>query len=98
MSAPSNIAVDHLAERLALTGLRVVRLLAKSREEVAGPVEHLTLHYQASGVLRVWQCVAVVGRFAKVLLGVEGSLGGLKDLLKDLFGGGGGSLEGSLGS
>jgi regulator of nonsense transcripts 1 len=44
--APSNIAVDHLAERIALTGLRVVRLQAKSREEVAGPVEHLSLHYQ----------------------------------------------------
>jgi regulator of nonsense transcripts 1 len=26
VAAPSNIAVDHLAERLALTGLRVVRL------------------------------------------------------------------------
>lgn len=44
--APSNIAVDHLAERIAQTGLRVVRLQAKSREEVYGSVEHLTLHYQ----------------------------------------------------
>lgn len=44
--APSNIAVDHLAERISLTGLRVVRLQAKSREEVAGAVEALTLQYQ----------------------------------------------------
>lgn len=44
--APSNIAVDHLAERISLTGLRVVRLQAKSREEVPGPAETLSLHYQ----------------------------------------------------
>jgi regulator of nonsense transcripts 1 len=30
VAAPSNIAVDHLAERLALTGLRVVRLQASA--------------------------------------------------------------------
>jgi len=46
VSAPSNVAVDHLAERISLTGLRVVRLQAKSREEVASSVEGLTLHYQ----------------------------------------------------
>ena len=44
--APSNIAVDHLAERTSLTGLKVVRLQAKSREEVSGGVEALTLQYQ----------------------------------------------------
>lgn len=47
--APSNIAVDHLAERIAQTGLRVVRLQARSREAVATTVEHLTLHYQVRG-------------------------------------------------
>lgn len=46
VAAPSNVAVDHLAERISMTGLRVVRLQAKSREEVAGPVEQLTLSYQ----------------------------------------------------
>lgn len=46
VAAPSNIAVDHLAERVSLTGLKVVRLQAKSREEVAGPAETLTLQYQ----------------------------------------------------
>lgn len=44
--APSNVAVDQLAERISATGLKVVRLCAKAREEVASPVEHLTLHYQ----------------------------------------------------
>ncbi|KAL4855832.1 Regulator of nonsense transcripts 1 [Chlorella vulgaris] len=46
VAAPSNIAVDHLAERTSQTGLRVVRLQARSREAVATTVEHLTLHYQ----------------------------------------------------
>ena len=45
MAAPSNVAVDQLAERIALTGLKVVRLMAKSREDVASSVESLTLHY-----------------------------------------------------
>mmetsp|Transcript_11638 Transcript_11638/g.31346 ORF Transcript_11638/g.31346 Transcript_11638/m.31346 type:complete len:1021 (-) Transcript_11638:846-3908(-) len=46
--APSNVAVDQLAERIALTGLKVVRLCAKTRESIMSPVEHLTLHYQVS--------------------------------------------------
>ncbi|KAL4437217.1 hypothetical protein ABPG75_004356 [Micractinium tetrahymenae] len=46
VTAPSNIAVDHLAERISQSGLRVVRLQARSREAVATTVEHLTLHYQ----------------------------------------------------
>ncbi len=45
VAAPSNVAVDQLAERIALTGLKVVRLMAKSREDVASSVESLTLHY-----------------------------------------------------
>ena len=44
--APSNVAVDQLTERLNLTGLRVVRMSAKSREGVVTPVDHLTLHHQ----------------------------------------------------
>ncbi|CAK7356224.1 unnamed protein product [Dovyalis caffra] len=39
-------AVDQLAEKMSATGLKVVRLCAKSREAVSSPVEHLTLHYQ----------------------------------------------------
>lgn len=44
--APSNVAVDQLTERLSLTGLRVVRMAAKSREGVSTAVDHLTLHHQ----------------------------------------------------
>ncbi|XP_019097513.1 PREDICTED: regulator of nonsense transcripts 1 homolog [Camelina sativa] len=44
--APSNVAVDQLAGKISATGLKVVRLCAKSREAVSSPVEHLTLHYQ----------------------------------------------------
>jgi regulator of nonsense transcripts 1 len=44
--APSNVAVDQLTEKIHQTGLKVVRLCAKSREAVSSPVEFLTLHYQ----------------------------------------------------
>mmetsp|Transcript_4499 Transcript_4499/g.6958 ORF Transcript_4499/g.6958 Transcript_4499/m.6958 type:complete len:1165 (+) Transcript_4499:182-3676(+) len=44
--APSNVAVDQLTEKIHSTGLKVVRLCAKSREAVSSPVEYLTLHYQ----------------------------------------------------
>ena len=44
--APSNVAVDQLAEKIAATGLKVVRVAAKSREALASPVQHLALHYQ----------------------------------------------------
>jgi regulator of nonsense transcripts 1 len=42
--APSNIAVDQLAEKISKTGLRVVRIAAKSRESTVSLVDHLTLH------------------------------------------------------
>lgn len=42
--APSNVAVDQLCEKIHLTGLKVVRLSAKSREAVQSSVDHLTLH------------------------------------------------------
>ena len=44
--APSNIAVDQLAEKLHKTGLKVVRLCAKSREAIDSPVSFLALHNQ----------------------------------------------------
>lgn len=46
VAAPSNVAVDHLAEKLDQTGLKVVRVAARSREAISSNVEHLTLHYQ----------------------------------------------------
>ena len=44
--APSNVAVDQLCERVHLTGLKVVRLTAKSREDVESSVGFLSLHEQ----------------------------------------------------
>jgi regulator of nonsense transcripts 1 len=42
--APSNVAVDQLCEKIAMSGLKVVRLAAKSREAITSSVDHLTLH------------------------------------------------------
>lgn len=42
--APSNVAVEQLAEKIHRTGLRVVRVAARSREHVEGNVEELCLH------------------------------------------------------
>ena len=44
--APSNVAVDHLMEKIHLTGLRVVRFCSKTRENFDSSMEFLTLHYQ----------------------------------------------------
>jgi len=44
--APSNVAVDQLCERIHRTGLKVVRLTAKSREDVESSVKFLALHEQ----------------------------------------------------
>lgn len=44
--APSNVAVDQLTEKIHQTGLKVLRICAKSREAVNSSVEFLTLHYQ----------------------------------------------------
>jgi len=44
--APSNVAVDQLTEKIHKTGLKVVRVAAKSREDLASPVSFLALHEQ----------------------------------------------------
>jgi len=44
--APSNTAVDQLCEKVHKTGLKVVRVCAKSREALDTPVAHLALHNQ----------------------------------------------------
>lgn len=44
--SPSNIAADQLAERIHRTGLKVVRLYAKSREGLDSPVNFLSLPAQ----------------------------------------------------
>ncbi|KAJ2798197.1 ATP-dependent RNA helicase, partial [Coemansia guatemalensis] len=45
--APSNVAVDQLTEKVDKTGLRVVRITARSREELESRISHLELHTQA---------------------------------------------------
>eukprot|EP01135_Chromosphaera_perkinsii_P005470 Nk52_evm19s352 gene=Nk52_evmTU19s352 len=44
--APSNIAVDHLTEKIHKAGLKVVRVAAKSREAIESSVDFLSLHNQ----------------------------------------------------
>lgn len=44
--APSNVAVDQLTEKIHQTGLKVVRVTARSREALESPVSFLTLHEQ----------------------------------------------------
>ena len=44
--APSNVAVDHLCEKIHMTGLRVVRLVARSREGMTSAVSFLGLQEQ----------------------------------------------------
>lgn len=44
--APSNVAVDQLTEKIYQSGLKVVRVTAKSRESLDSNVSHLTLHEQ----------------------------------------------------
>ncbi len=44
--APSNVAVDQLCERIHKTGLKTVRVTAKSREDVESSVGFLALHEQ----------------------------------------------------
>ena len=46
--APSNIAVDQLTMKIHKTGLKVVRLSAKSREAIESNVAFLALHNQVS--------------------------------------------------
>ena len=48
--APSNVAVDQLAEKLHRTGLRVLRLVSRTREVMESSVSFLSLHEQASSV------------------------------------------------
>ncbi len=46
--APSNVAVDQLTEKIHATGLKVVRITAKSREALDSSVARLTLHSQVA--------------------------------------------------
>ena len=42
--APSNIAVDQLTDKINGTGLKIVRLCARSRESISSNVDYISLH------------------------------------------------------
>lgn len=44
--APSNVAIDHLAAKIAATGVNVVRLASKQQASLDSPGAPWTLHYQ----------------------------------------------------
>ena len=48
--APSNVAVDHLTEKIHATGLKVVRLAARWREAIDNKVSFLTLSEQVDAL------------------------------------------------
>jgi regulator of nonsense transcripts 1 len=48
--ASSNVAVDHLTEKIHQSGLRVVRITSKARETLDSSVSFLSLHIQARTV------------------------------------------------
>ncbi|ODV85571.1 hypothetical protein CANARDRAFT_7677 [[Candida] arabinofermentans NRRL YB-2248] len=57
--APSNVAVDHLALKLDTLGLKVVRITARSREDVETSVRKLALHERVKAVAK--------GRLSKLI-------------------------------
>lgn len=73
VAAPSNVAVDHLTDKIAATGLKVVRVSAKGREEVATAVDHLTLHRQVRAL------AATAKPELKKLLRLKAEVGELSD-------------------
>lgn len=68
--APSNVAVDQLCERIHQTNLKVVRLTAKSREDVESSVSFLSLHEQVrmaehnSELVKLTQLKADIGELS----------------------------------
>lgn len=72
--APSNVAVDHLTAKISATGLRVVRLCAKSREAVVSQrvadreVCFVCFHVGADVLGRVFSRVFLPDRMAQSLV------------------------------
>ena len=42
--APSNIAVDQLTDKINGTGVKVVRVCARSRESISSSIDFISLH------------------------------------------------------
>lgn len=66
VAAPSNVAVDQLAEKVHGTGLKVVRLCARSREAVASSVEFLGLHHQVEQMAKAHPRWSELGKLFKL--------------------------------
>tara|TARA_B100000780_G_scaffold264030_1_gene218353 strand:- start:439 stop:978 length:540 start_codon:yes stop_codon:yes gene_type:complete len=59
VTAPSNVAVDQLVEKIHMAGLNVVRLTSKTRESVSTHVEYLCLHKMV-GCCKKEKCLLVI--------------------------------------
>ena len=88
--APSNIAVDQLTEKIHQTGLRVVRVCAKSREAIDSPVSFLALHNQIRNMERlvymIFSNIRFILLFLKTLIGngIPGNICVLVECLQGL--------------
>lgn len=78
---PSNVCVDQLAERIAATGLNVVRVCAKSREALSSAADKFTLHHL------IREFVNDAHRFSELakLFKLRDTVGGLSDSDKRRF-------------
>jgi regulator of nonsense transcripts 1 len=74
VAAPSNVAVDHLTEKIAAAGIKVVRISARSREIVSTAVDHLCLHNMVSELAS-----ATIPELARLLKTKQESAGQLND-------------------
>ena len=48
---PSNVSADEICVRIAATGVKVVRLMAASREDQKSPIDELCVHVRARNIL-----------------------------------------------
>lgn len=48
---PSNVAADEICARIHRTGVKVVRLMALSKENLPSPIEELCVHIQARNAM-----------------------------------------------
>ena len=69
--ASSNVAVDHLTEKIHQSGLRVVRIIAKARETLDSSVSFLALNIQARNISknseleRLYKLKSEIGQLSK---------------------------------
>ena len=49
--APSNVAADEICSRIQRTGVKVVRYMARSKQDLPSPIEDLCVHVQAKHLI-----------------------------------------------